>query len=834
MKNMSPRLTHVLIIDSILILLFLIGAYHVMEKAMVGVSFTRTGEQLIVQKVLERAEGMELLPGDIFLAVNGHSVRHHEEVEFILDGLHIGDTVEVTVSRAGEIVSGGIQLLPYYSTAYMVIMLSVGSLFFAIGVFVLIRRPRERGARIFHWASICVAGIIMMTWGNYAIEPFGIGIGLRILFSTVYTFTPALFLHFTFIFPRDKLQEKQYVPVLLYGTASVITILMSIAFVNATDPFSHAWMEFYLSVFVGSRIFFSVCLLGGVLNVIHSYRTAREEFERRKLRWIMLGLAVAPLIYVLLWQVPSVWFTGGFITEEALLLIMSIIPITFGISIIRYHTFNIDLIFKRTTVYVLVLATLLTVYVLFIGTAAAMLDTLTVSSSLIVSAGAAVIVALIFEPLRRRVIVFVDKSFFRTQYNYHEAVRLLTGAITNSYDTSSLAESVAGHLDGLLQVERIAFVVRRDGGDGFFVASGRNFENPNREAILHLGLFNSVLPNIPSAADESIEPGIESTPLNPVPAQHLQIVLMIPIVRREGGLIGCILLGRKRAGVRFSREDVDLLMHISDQCRYALERIVLQERLILKSAETQRLAELNRMKSYFVSSVSHELKTPLTSIRMFAELLRTRGRNTSKKAEDYLEIIEGESERLTRLIDNVLDYSKIERGVKEYTFQRISLHTVLRSVLRLFKYQLAINGFKLKLKLARTDSFIHADGDALIEAFMNLLSNSIKYSNSKKEITVSTRRGKSNVHISVSDRGIGIPQEDLPHIFEPYYRSHGNDTQNVAGAGLGLAIVQHIVAAHNGTISATSDPGKGSTFEITLPRTGARNRGRRKILRPAS
>jgi len=240
--------------------------------------------------------------------------------------------------------------------------------------------------------------------------------------------------------------------------------------------------------------------------------------------------------------------------------------------------------------------------------------------------------------------------------------------------------------------------------------------------------------------------------------------------------------------------------------------------LITERIESERLDELNRLKSYFISSVSHDMKTPLTSIKMFAELLQTSSEIKSERSKEYLEIIEGESSRLSRLIDNVLDFSKIERGVKQYRFENISLNEIVLQTLKMMQYQFKLQKFSVESILSNEEKTIHADKDALEEALINLISNSIKYSRDKKVIRVSTYPKDDSMALAVEDEGIGIDKKDLDDIFNPFFRTDSKEVQRTGGAGLGLSIVKHIMDAHKGKIEVQSEPGKGSRFTLLFPK----------------
>lgn len=223
-------------------------------------------------------------------------------------------------------------------------------------------------------------------------------------------------------------------------------------------------------------------------------------------------------------------------------------------------------------------------------------------------------------------------------------------------------------------------------------------------------------------------------------------------------------------------------------------------------------------KSTFISSVSHELRTPLTSIKMFVDFL-TRNEHLKKEPETqrYLRIIRGESERLLRLVENVLDYSKIERGVKKYRFEYEEVEAVVRSVVDMFSYHAESQGVAIELDIQGMLPEIVMDRHAITQALINLLSNAVKYSTDKHPVKMTVFPNGKYLNIEVQDRGVGIKAEDLNHIFEDYYRAKDDTAANIAGTGLGLPMVKHIVSSHKGEVNVSSVYGEGSTFTIKLP-----------------
>ncbi len=233
--------------------------------------------------------------------------------------------------------------------------------------------------------------------------------------------------------------------------------------------------------------------------------------------------------------------------------------------------------------------------------------------------------------------------------------------------------------------------------------------------------------------------------------------------------------------------------------------------------DVNRQIELADMRSQFVASVSHELKTPLTAIRMLAETMDMGRSKDPEKQSQYLQTIVNESERLSRLVDNVLDFSRIERGKKIYQLIPTPLADVVHSVAQTMQYSLAQNGFQLDTSIDDSLPPALADRDAMEQAILNLLTNAMKYSGTARSIYLSLRRDGGDAAIEVKDRGVGIPASDHAKIFEKFYRVPSANTELVAGTGLGLTLTQHIVKAHGGRIQVKSVPCKGSTFTILLP-----------------
>lgn len=230
----------------------------------------------------------------------------------------------------------------------------------------------------------------------------------------------------------------------------------------------------------------------------------------------------------------------------------------------------------------------------------------------------------------------------------------------------------------------------------------------------------------------------------------------------------------------------------------------------LSAHDMQRQLEVARLKSDFVSTVSHELKTPLTSIRLLAERLLKLMPEEIAKQKEYHKLILEQSYRLSHLISNILDFTKLEEDKQKYKFEMADLTNLVRQSIDDYPIKLLRPDCKLEINFAGDLPLFYFDKDAISRAFINLLDNALKFSPSEGLIKINIGKTNEEVFIEVIDQGIGIDEKEKKKIFERFYHTG-------KGTGLGLKIVRHIVQGHNGRIELESERNKGSNFKIVLP-----------------
>jgi signal transduction histidine kinase len=234
---------------------------------------------------------------------------------------------------------------------------------------------------------------------------------------------------------------------------------------------------------------------------------------------------------------------------------------------------------------------------------------------------------------------------------------------------------------------------------------------------------------------------------------------------------------------------------------------------------TVRQLELARIKSSFVSNVSHELKTPVALIRLAVETLEMRRFKSPEESDKFVRLIARETLRLNQLVDNILDFARLEAGQRAFKFTEVDLVEVVRETLDSYRLRLEDQGFTLVVDLPDELPPVRGEAGAIAQCLLNLLDNAMKYSRSAKEIRVAAAARNGEVAVSVSDRGIGISPRDQRRVFDKFVRLETGLVHDVKGAGLGLSLVDQIVRAHGGRVEVTSALGEGSTFTLVFPAT---------------
>jgi signal transduction histidine kinase len=805
------RGTYILLVtDLLLVLLCVLHITALLDRPRVPFVTQREGGTVVISEILDTHAAAGLRRGDALLAVDGYAIERADVLDYITDFSAIGEQVSVNINRSGEVRSIAIRLIPHYSIGYVVIVWLIGLITFILAMYLLMKGPGDLTANVLHGSFVSLAVVVVLAWERVSLQS-AIPHLASTVFFLAYAGVATLFFFFTAMFPRPKPGSPLLKGTLIFAPAVAFTAPTILASIRAHETLSLPSIDNFLWWFDIFHIVTSIYIVGGLLNFIHSYITSEFSAERQRLKWLLLGLCVGPTPFVASIVYEKIT-TRPLVPEIFTLPFLLCIPVAFIVSFLKYRVLDVEVVIKRTTAYAIVLALLVIVYVVCVGAVAGIVGAQTVEWSAV----AAVLVALLFEPARRRVQRFVDRKFFRVHFDFREAQREFVEETKHSLDLEHLAGLVVNRTNALIPVERIGFFVVRQPGNRLHPLAHNGFDLLEQHGIRFQPEKLKTQLQQPVGLDDRIEPGIPHESGDERVFSRWGMALIFPMMSETFESLGFLVLGPKKSGRRFTAEEVDLMNTVTTQAGLAMERIALQKQLLLKEVEAQRLAELNRMKSEFVSYVSHEFRTPLTSIKMFSELLRGRISDRDKTSIEHLRIIKGESDRLNRMVSNVLDVARIESGVAEFRFKDMDIRESARRVMDTMSYQLKQRKFSVDFTLPKKRLVIHGDPDAVEQALINLIGNAVKYSGQTRAVKIRFGKAKGRVFCRIEDRGVGIPEEALPHIFERFYREPGMEGK-VSGVGLGLPLVRHIMEVHGGSVEVRSKPGKGSTFTLLFP-----------------
>lgn len=818
--SFSPRTVPLIGIDLLLLAVCLVQLPGVMDRPRAPFDVSRHDQFVMVETILHQSACPDLREGDILQSWNGTPTRFPEMIEYLADAGTIGSRQGVSIGRADTTFGTSVTLIPYYpSIRFMLVHLFIGVTMFVLGLFILTAGSNDPAGPPLHWCIIGLGTTIMMTWGATAAGSWET-ITSRIIWFLAYTGTAVSFYFFTLRFPRISSSRFARLPgimiLLVLGIGGLLSYLNLKAIHSSSDDdwrvFQRAFDVFHLSLFVLTG--------GGLYNLGASLRGATSHQERAKLYWVFWGLAAGATPFLLFHILPQVLLARYIVPEEYTTLFFLAIPFAFAISYLRFRLFDVEVLINRSIVYSILSLFLASIVVLVALLATSAMGEATVFGDYLLFAIVSIVAGVAVNPMRKRLQRIVEETLFPARAHFQATLASVGTELRSALSPDELFAVVCRSLEGFVPAEALGVyevqqnrLVRRQ-HSGLLLNDHIDLQPQVEEALLRARVM---------MRNQPIDAAISKTGIREWLEQN-RFSIGIPLTTDKGKLLGMIAARHRPSIQRFDDDEVNLLIAVAELTTEILERFDTQEQLYKAREEHRRLEEVNSLKSYFISSVSHELRMPLTSIRMFAETLRSSKRLSPRKKREYLGIIEGESERLSRLIGNVLDFAKIEKGLKEYNFKTIDLTRCIRTAAQAMAYQVAQHKGSLSVRIPRTLPPLEADPDALEEALLNLLSNALKYSGTRKEIVLKAFSSPSAVTIMIADKGFGIPKEELPNIFDKFYRVRDERTRQVGGTGLGLALVKHIVEAHRGTIGVTSTVGRGTTFTITLPRKKTRRK----------
>ncbi len=726
-----------------------------------------------------------------------------------------GDVQEVipTVVRDTLTLPLSVPTVKRFGGLYLLGVSVLCAVFLFAAFFVERKSPPDAQSLAFTLAALLFSVMIATSQTRLEAQTLSLANALHAAFLFSYAVAPVCFFRWSVHFPKPmprRLSDAALFYALIF-CAAVLWLYALLEFQHAVLEKSYSAFQNYYAALNGCRVFFALVMLGALLNFSRAYTRLQAEGDLRRLRWTLVGTSMGSLPLITLSLFPLALFGVALIADELAVALALPAPLMLAIAITRYRLLDADVLFSQSFTLLTTLGLLSAIYGACFFLLSQLFATTESYSPYLIAALATIFVLICYEPMKVRVQAFANTYIFKAQFNAQRAEAQLNAEIQTATSEEDLAEKLAHRLYALLDVSSVAitFFTREENRlklyaeRNFVIRAPRSlaFSSPNSE------------PQI-IARKEQVEDGIDYCPADESRFERWKLALAIPIAS-ERRVVGYMLLGEKNSQLAFNAEEVRLLQSIATQTATALSRIRLQRDLALKSEEARRLREISDMKSYFVSSVSHDLRTPLTSIKLFAEMLSAK--TDDETAKKYLAMIKGESERLSKMVANILRFAKSEKGIETYLFETLNLSALADEALKSIAYQLELGGFNVKTRFETEPLLIEGDKPSLLQAIENLLSNAIKYSGESKVIELATFKTERHAVLSVKDFGIGISDTDQARLFEPFFRSSDERAKRIGGAGLGLALVKNTMSAHHGEVLVKSLVGNGSAFQLCFP-----------------
>jgi len=769
-----------------------------------------------------------LKSGDLILEVNKNPIQSNSDLNFYLDQKKVGESVNLTLRRDGENIDLVVPLESKNSWIFLLVNFLAGLFLWVVGVFVYLKNPQSQVTRIFLISSLSFSLAIFISWEGFPYGPKGLSLILPSFHIISYTLIPALFFHFSMIFPKEEEISTQRKPLIysVYLPSFVLILLMGIFYWRSISLNSLSLFQAYKTLFLYFRIYLVVYVLLGLLVLYQTYKKLEFLEDKRKIRWIFWGIALGTFPFIFLHTLPEVLFGRALVLEVVNYLFMLLIPVSFAFSILRYQAMDIDVVINRSLVYSLLTGFIVGIYLLVVGFFGEILCRITGYQGTLFPILATLVAALLFAPAKNRIRVLVDKVFYRVRYDYRKAVQKFTRQVNFAFTRKELLNLILRKIDLLLAVKRALIFLKEDESKGFEIAGSFGFseeeigEIRRDKSSLLAGLLKTK-----KAQGSKGSTAFREIPLLPENQRlkKYEIKLSFPLITKEE-LFGLLLVGKKKSEVKYSPEDMELVSLMVQELAQTLQNVKMRERIIAEQLEKEKLEELNKLRTKFISNVSHDLRTPLTTIRFSVDnMLQGICGEVSDESRKCLQMIKESTLHVSRMIENLLTLSMSESGKITLNQEKLPLAQVVDEAYSMVKILAEKKGINL-VKEELEDIYVYADKHSLLEILLNLLDNAIKYTDFGGGVSVSAKRIKDQklAELSVTDNGVGIPPEKLEKIFERFHKVTPEGRAGEKGLGIGLDIVRNLVHLHGGEIkveSPVSGTGKGTKFSFTLPQS---------------
>jgi len=684
----------------------------------------------------------------------------------------------------------------------------------------LFRNPGSRLNRLF---TYFVGGMAVWNFGVFMLRRSpdeATAVFWEIVIHTGVIALPAFYYHFVLIFLESTTRHRTSLLV-VYALAllfSIINLSGSSLFMSGVKSTYWGWAPATGLLYTPFFVYFNCFLIYGLLHLVRTYNDVGSSFRRNRATLILLGTLVSLIgglidfaRFILARFVPAadLVYPLGIPANMVFALML-------GTSIVRYRLFDVNVVVKKGAIYLLLWGVLTSVLV-----AAEQYADWDELNPLWVILPLGFVMTMLVSPLGQRLEERIERVMFSRRRGCYETLLDLSKRMGSILDFGRLMETlVHGLVRGvplthcvlmIYDAERSAFVVYREDatvGEGVGAVAIRG----DSRIVQWLNQTGRVLVK-------------EEVKLNPEIATYfetaegeldaIKATLIVPL-KIESKLTGILLVGEKLSGDIFDDQELEVLAVLANQVAISLENARLYEEL---SESNAQLMQASRLKSQFLASMSHELRTPLNSIIGFSKVLLNRfDGELTERQETYIRSVHNSGAHLLQLINGILDFSRIEAGKLEMISEELDLHELIDECIESSMPLARGKQMKLEKNVPLELPPLSGDRTKVKQILLNLLSNAIKFT-AQGRVLVSVVAEPDAIRVSVADTGIGIREDDLAHLFEPFQQLDNPVARSAGGTGLGLAISKKFVELHGGRIWAESRENQGSTFHFTLPLT---------------
>ncbi len=717
--------------------------------------------------------------------------------------------------------TGATALLLGHAFAFPRILVSLvcGLFLWAVAAFMLPSRVDRGPVRDLYWGFHCYALAVAVGGVYLPATPLVPQMLLPLVRIAVMVLLPVAFVHFACCFPRRRafLDRQTWIfPALFAGAVAVVLLHDAAAVRWVLTPDPERWRAL-----TGIGRLSDVILIAadatGCLVLVQNSRRVELERERRQVKWVLWGLLFGATPYAFLYVLPDIAFGRPWIPLELGRLASIVIPSSFGIAVIRHKFLDIDIIIRRSLIYGVLAGVLGLLYFAIAVLAGRWVEARYPPAAPFLPVLATILAVLLFRPTRAALGRWVDRTFFKIRYSYGQALALYRLTLPMAASQRAVADSTHLFLEQQLRPKRLAVLLT-----GLAAVpdaeAGNGGEAASDPAALGLAGRRSRV----AAPGTTSVPEIEAAEF-PAALRRAGILFAEPVAL-EGRILGWILLGEKRSERRYIQEELDLVAATSAEAARALDRLELVQRAAAESRERERLHEIDRHKTEFLSRVAHDLRSPLASVSWSVQnLLDGVVGPTDERVATYLRSIQASTAQLARLVTNLLEISRLELRRPPPPPEPVDWGAVVEESVAAIAPLAQSKRVRLECRSGAGLGPVAGHRDKLGEIVTNLLENAVKYAPPGSVVEICLAAGEDGrQRLAVRDHGPGIDPAESEAIFERFHQGKPSPYSEQHGFGLGLFVVKSYATHLGGEVRACNHPQGGAMFTCELPEWAAR------------